>query len=406
VTAPSDWAEHRLGDLYNLSNGINADKSAYSRGVPFANVLEVISNESLNESDIPGRVSLPKKTLDRYRVTHGDVLFNRTSETQEEVGLSSVYLGDAPVVFGGFVFRGRPKTADFDTGYSKYALRAAPVRAQITARGQGGIRANVGQRDLKSVRLYLPGLPEQRSIAVAIDEVSRLAAKLEHLVAKEQAIKQGMMQQLLTGRTRLPGFAGDWEPTKLGAVARMNSGGTPLSSVSRYYGGGVPWVSISDMTRAGKYIAKTENTLTEEGLASSAAKLYEPDVVLYAMYASLGECSLAVGRVTSSQAILGIKTGPRLDREFLYYWLQHLKPRVKLLGQQGTQANLNAGIVRDFGLELPPVEEQAAIASALADADGGNSALERRLEKARAIKTGMMQQLLTGRVRLPVEAAP
>ncbi|NLG64289.1 MAG: restriction endonuclease subunit S, partial [Actinobacteria bacterium] len=130
----------------------------------------------------------------------------------------------------------------------------------------------------------------------------------------------------MTGRTRLPGFSGDWETTKLGEVASMGSGGTPLSSVPRYYGGGIPWVSISDMTRGGKYIAETETTLTKEGLASSAAKMYEPGVVLYAMYASLGECSLAVGRVTSSQAILGIKVGPRLDREFLYYWLQYLKP--------------------------------------------------------------------------------
>ena len=161
-------------------------------------------------------------------------------------------------------------------------------------------------------------------------------------------------------------------------------------------------MSITDITRGGKYIRDTDSTLTDEGMLASAAKLYDPDVVLYAMYASLGECSLAVGRVSSSQAILGISVGRRLDREFLYYWLQYVKPSVKMLGQQGTQSNLNAGMVRDFDIPLPSLPEQEAIARVLNDADAEIDALERRLEASRDIKQGMMQELLTGRTHLPV----
>lgn len=91
MTARSDWHEYQLGDLITFSNGINADKSAYGRGVPFINVLEVITNEWLRAKDIPGRVTLPNKVFARYRVRRGDILFNRTSETQDEVGLASVY---------------------------------------------------------------------------------------------------------------------------------------------------------------------------------------------------------------------------------------------------------------------------------------------------------------------------
>lgn len=132
MTRPDDWTTHRLGELFEFSNGINADKSAYGQGTPFVNVLEVITSESLAVDAIPGRIALPKSTLVRYRVNHGDVLFNRTSETQDEVGLSSTYLGDEPVVFGGFVFRAQPKTAHLDVGYSKYCLRGDDVRSQIT----------------------------------------------------------------------------------------------------------------------------------------------------------------------------------------------------------------------------------------------------------------------------------
>lgn len=90
----------------SLRNGVNADGDAYGTGVPFINVLEVITNSHLRITEVPGKVKLPAGTLNNYLVKKGDILFNRTSETQEEVGLASVYLDDEPVVFGGFVIRG------------------------------------------------------------------------------------------------------------------------------------------------------------------------------------------------------------------------------------------------------------------------------------------------------------
>jgi hypothetical protein len=112
----------------------------------------------------------------------------------------------------------------------------------------------------------------------------------------------------------------------------MGSGGTPLSSVPAYYGGGIPWVSIADMTQAGKVIVVTEKTLTPLGLANSAAQMFPTGTVLYAMYASLGECGIAGISSCTSQAILGIRPTDRLDNEFLYYFLASIKGRVKTLG--------------------------------------------------------------------------
>jgi type I restriction enzyme S subunit len=247
-----------------------------------------------------------------------------------------------------------------------------------------------------------PGLLEQRRIAQALSDFDDFLSCLERLIVKNKAVKIGAMQQLLTGQIRLPGFRKPWRTSRLGDVATMNSGGTPPSSISRYYGGGIPWVSISDMTSASKYVRQTERTLSREGLLHSPARPYAPGVVLYAMYASLGECALSVDRVSSSQAILGILPSSKLDSEYLYYELCSRKRQVKELGQQGTQSNLNAGMVRDFMLELPELEEQRAIATALASMDNALDLLKARLAKARSIKQGMMQELLTGRTRLPL----
>jgi type I restriction enzyme S subunit len=278
--------------------------------------------------------------------------------------------------------------------------RERQIRDLVSSAGSG-----TGVLDtnlLKRLLLWVPETTEQARIVLFLDDMQREVVVLDRLIAKKNAIKQGMMQQLLTGKMRLPGFTEPWREVRLGDIASMGSGGTPPSGTAQHYGGGIPWVSISDMTRAGKYVRATDKTLSLEGLAGSAAKLYDEGVVLYAMYASLGECAIAVGRVSSSQAILGIAPAASLNRDYLYYFLVSVKSNIQELGQQGTQANLNAGMVRNLRLNLPPVDEQEAIARCLTDADDEIHELGRRLAKARGIKRGMMQQLLTGRTRLPV----
>lgn len=257
------------------------------------------------------------------------------------------------------------------------------------------------ENDSKNLVLAWPKREvEQRAIAEALSDVDALIGALDRLIAKKRDLKQAAMQQLLTGQTRLPGFQGEWESKRLGEIADMGSGGTPLSSVPAFYGGDIPWVSIADMTRAGRVIHATEKTLTPLGLAGSAAQLFPEGTVLYAMYASLGECCIAGIPVTTSQAILGIRPKQHLVGEFLYYFLVSMKSKVATLGQQGTQANLNKGIVQGFRIALPSREEQVCITTVLSDMDAELSALEAHRNKTRALKQGMMQELLTGRTRL------
>lgn len=381
--------------------GINAAAVPQGLGVPTYIRITDIDDSGRFAPDPKVGVSHPKSS--DYRMRAGELVFARTGAS---VGKSYLYdPRDGELVYAGFLINVAPDPTRLNPKYLSLFAQSKEYWDWIARTSVRSGQPGVNGQEYAQLPIPLPNIAVQNAIAEAMTDVDDLIAVLERKIAKLQAVKQGVMQQLLTGRTRLPGFRGDWTATKLGSVTQMGSGGTPSSSVSRFYGGGIRWVSITDMTSGGKYIRTTASTLTEEGLAASAAKLYEPDVVLYAMYASLGECSIAVGRVSSSQAILGISTGPRLDREFLYYHLQCIKSRVKLLGQQGTQSNLNAGMVRNFDILLPDLREQVAIAQALRDADDQIAACTSRLHKVRAIKTGMIQQLLTGRIRLPVREA-
>ncbi len=245
-----------------------------------------------------------------------------------------------------------------------------------------------------------PTKAEQEAIAEALSDADALIESLRQLIAKKRQIKQGAMQELLTGKKRLPGFSGEWELKKLGYVSEMGSGGTPASSFPDYYDGDIPWVSISDMTKGGKVIQSTDRNLSGLGFANSAAQMFPVGTVLYAMYASLGECSIAGISLCSSQAILGIRPKATLESEFLYYFLTSRKTIVKSMGQQGTQSNLNKAMVQAFQINLPTFSEQTAIAKVLSDIDTEINMLEIKLEKILQLKLGMMYNLLTGKIRL------
>ena len=403
---PADWDDCTIGDLLAFKNGLNKAKSFFGTGTPIVNYMDVFERSGLTSEDVSGRVELTTDEIRNYQVRRGDVFFTRTSETVEDIGIACVVLDDScDTVFSGFVLRARPRDGRLNDTYKKYCFAARSVRSQIVSNATYTTRALTNGRSLSAVWIAVPPKPEQRAIAAVLSDVDELIRSLEELIAKKRDIKQAAVQPLLTGRTRLPGFGEEWESGRLGELAKMASGGTPPRAVAAYFDGNIPWASISDMTNGGKVITDTDEHLSHMGLENSAARLFPVGTVLYAMYASLGECSIAGKILCTSQAILGILPGESLDPEFLYYYLAWIKKKVKVFGQQGAQANLNKNLVQEFRLPLPPLPEQRAIATVLSDMDAEITALERRLDKTRAIKQGMMQQLLTGSIRLPIPDA-
>ena len=246
-----------------------------------------------------------------------------------------------------------------------------------------------------------PSIKEQASIATALSDVDSLISALTKKIEKKKAIKQGLMQQLLTGKKRLPGFGEKWVEIELGQHSIMNSGGTPSTANPEYYGGKIPFLSINDITNAGKFIYETEKTITEEGLKNSSARLFKKGTIMYAMYASVGKCAITKIRISCSQAILGINVDSTLDADFLYYYLVSIQDDVLNYCQTGTQTNLSKQIISSFILNVPSSKaEQTAIANILSDCDSEIAALEEKRDKYKEIKQGMMQQLLTGKIRL------
>ena len=268
------------------------------------------------------------------------------------------------------------------------------------------------KESLLNLSMPLPPLEEQQKIAEILSTVDKAIRKTDEAIAKTERLKNGLMQELLTKGighkefkdTEIGRIPKDWEVVKLGEVCtKIKAGGTPLTSKKEYYNGNIPFVKIEDMTSSYKYIKSTLTSITEAGLKNSSAWLVPVKSLLVAMYGSIGAIAINEIEVATNQAILAIlPNNEKTNVEFLFYLLTHLKPLLKKHAKQTTQANLTAEIIKNFKIALPNYFEQQRIAEILSTVDK-KLEIERK-EKARLekIKQGLMDLLLTGKVRVKV----
>lgn len=400
---PEDWDAVPLGKLYKFSNGVNADKAAYGKGLRFINVLEPITYSHIRGPEITGLVELTSQVASAYTVNHGDIVFNRTSETDTELGMAAAYLGHEKVVFGGFVIRGQAISDDLDPTYAGYALRGEMVRDQIIPLGQGAVRANIGQESLRKVRVLVPPEHEQKLIAEALQDIDSLLTNIQESLYKKRQIKQAAMQELLTGKWRLSGFEGEWEVKRLGDVGEIKSGGTPSTSQRAFWDGGVPWCTPTDITALDgrKYLTTTARTISPSGLQASSAEIIPPQSLIMTTRATIGECAINTLPMTTNQGFKNIVPSPVVGIEFLYYLMSTQKQRLISLCGGSTFLEIGKKELSAYEIRLPLDRgEQDAISSTLSAMDEELQALEARLGKAENLKQGMMQHLLTGKIRL------
>lgn len=411
MKVPEGWKRGALENFAEIRTGVAKGKSGLKNPitVPYLRVANV-QDGHINLDEVK-EIQIEEHQLERYSLKVGDVLMNEGGDF-DKLGRGDVWLGQIdPCVHQNHVFSVRSNSNLLNPFYLA-ALAASHYGKSyfISCSKRSTNLASINSQQIKAFPVLVPPLPEQQKIAKIFSTWDQAITTCEQLLANSQQQKKALMQQLLTGKKRLLDdngvrFSGEWTIKRLGSVAVMNSGGTPKSSVPEYYGGGIPWVSIADMTKSGKKISSTDKTLTEEGLQNSSAKMYPKNTILFTMYASIGECSIAETELCSSQAILGIRPKAELYYEYLYFYLSSLKEEVKLKGQQGTQSNLNAAMVKDFKIPLPNYAEQQKIAAVLTTADREIEGWQTKIAALKQEKKALMQQLLMGKRRVVIDPA-
>ena len=401
---PTDWEAVQIGELFKFKNGLNKAKEFFGQGTPIVNYMDVFSTPGLHAQDILGRVTLSREEIERFNVSAGDVFFTRTSETVAEIGISAVlFEGLENGVFSGFVLRGRPIDNRLRNSFKKYCFSHSSVRSQIVSTATYTTRALTNGRLLSRVWIAMPPTTdEQDAITEALSDVDELIKTLEKLIAKKRAIKKATMQQLLTGKVRLPGFTDKWETKRIGEFSDCTAGGTPSTHVAEYWGGTIRWMNSGELNL--KIVHEVEGRITERGLRESSTKMVPPRCVLIGLAGqgkTRGTVAMNTVALCTNQSIAAIFPNEAFVPEYLYYNLDARYDELRGMSTgEGGRGGLNLRIIWSIPLAFPDVAEQAAIASVISDMDAEIEALERRLAKTKHIKQGMMQQLLTGWVRL------
>jgi type I restriction enzyme, S subunit len=266
---------------------------------------------------------------------------------------------------------------------------------------------SVRMETIAGMEILLPARIEQDLIVRALDDTNDLIAMLERLIAKKQAVKQGAMQQLINGRTRLPGFNDEWLPIQLGQVAQFSKGsGLPKSDVASH--GSLPCIHYGELfTHYGAEIKRVTSKTwrTDLPARSMAIDVLMPTSDVTPRGLAKASAVLHAGVVLGGDILVIRPDVARVYPPFLAHVIRSNADQVLALVRGTTVFHLYATDMRNFVFPAPSIAEQRAICSVIRDQEAEIDTLRSRLAKAEAVKQGMMQQLLAGRIRLPLPEA-
>lgn len=381
----SGWHEVPVRKIASIITGpfgtlLKASEYGGPDGVPVISVGEIrdgflrVTDETPRvEAEVTGR-------LPQYLLKEGDIVFGRKGGVERSARVLPEHVG---WFLGSDGISIRVKDG-LNSIFFGHAMRSKQVQGWLLQNASGTTMPSLNQAILGSAVIRYPDDPdEQQAIAAALSDADGVVAGLERVIAKKRLIKQGAMQDLLTARRRLPGFSGEWEEVQLKDYTSHGSGNSGLIKGTLQRSG-----------RVGDYPAFTASGpdlmldfFEQEGDA----------IIISAVGSRCGKSFRARGKwsAIANTHVLRCREGLDVDFAFIFmndedFWLK---------GGTG-QPFVLVRRTLERPLLLPPVNEQQAIASVLRDMDAEIQTLESRLAKARAVKEGMMQNLLTGRVRL------
>jgi type I restriction enzyme S subunit len=405
---PEDWGIYTFAEVFEFLNTANNPRSDLSEigDYKYIHYGDVHANQSAffdcEREDIP--------RIQKSRVQHlplvedGDLIMVDASEDYEGTGVSVEVknIKEQYVVAGLHTLLLRGNKEFITNGYKGYIQSIRFIKQELIKIATGISVYGISKNNLKRISIPLPPLPEQRLIATALSDVDALIAVLDTLIAKKRLVKQGAMQELLTGKKRLPGFSREWETKKIAEITHTTAGGTPSTLVESYWGGEIKWMSSGELHL--KRVYDVDGRITEEGLQNSSTKIIPPNCVLIGLAGqgkTRGTVAMNMVELCTNQSIAAVFPSNVFIPDYLYYNLDSRYEELRSISTgDGGRGGLNLTLINNMEVPLPSLNEQQAIAEILSDMDYEITALEGRREKTRLLKQGMMQELLTGRIRL------
>lgn len=404
---PEDWKVieyNHIGQIIDGDRGVHYPSSGELKDTGYCLFLNAgnVTKSGFQFKDCTFITKEKDEKLNKGKLRRYDVVLTTRGTVgnfayfDESVNHENVRINSGMVIL-------RNTSKNIDTKYQYVVLRSKIVGLQVERMAFGSAQPQLTVKGINLFKIPLPPTTaEQTAIASTLSDADTLIQSLTRLITKKHQIKQGAMQILLNpyenGRLK----AG-WEVKKLGDVADIRSGGTPSTRIAEFWNGEILWCTPTDITalRGKKYLYSTSRKITSKGLAVSSAEIIPENSIVMTSRATIGECAINKLPVSTNQGFKNFVPYKDVDIEFLYYQLLTQKREFIGLCSGSTFLEISKNQLFNFEIQLPrDVSEQTRIATILSDMDAEIAALETKLAKYQHIKQGMMQNLLTGKIRL------
>ena len=406
---PEDWEVNRFTDIAELIHGFQFREEHFAENGRFG-VIKIgnltyqgnISLDNLSKSDCEGI-----NNYERLFLRRGDILMALTGGT---LGKMSIFnLEENRYLQNYRVGKFEPNEKSIKN-YIYYLLSSTYVQKRIEDNVNEAAQPNFGKQDFDKIKIPLPPLPEQKKIADCLSTWDVAIEKQNALINALTDRKKALMQQLLTGKKRLPGFSGEWKEVKLGSICENFQNGNAFSAKD-YKKTGIPIVTMGNINLGGYFY-----------FSESKSNFWIEDKSLERYEIKKGDLIIAMTDVTPEKNLIGLTSiididrifylnqrvghiilKPKLaDTDFIFYLSQnsYWRNQCKAFATLGVQANLGTNDIKNINIKLPSLSEQTAIAEILATADRELQLQKDKLAQLQTQKKGLMQVLLTGKKRL------
>ena len=396
---PEDWEVDALGRFWNVTDCKHVTAKFIASGYPVASIKEVQSRfVDLTNAKQTTQTFYDLLTEGGRKPRVGDLILSRNATVGEVAQVANWH----PLfAIGQDVCLLQRKSPDSSSAFLQAVFRSGIIGNQLSGLMVGSTFKRANVRQIKSFTVPMPGPTEQEAIAEALSDADALIESLEQLLAKKRRIKQGAMQELLTGKRRLPGFGSqlgytqtevgiipkDWELQPIGSLCEIVAGRDLVKT------------DFSPTDNPRHPFPIYSNALTSKGLYGfSESYQYEGNRLTVTARGDIGHAVYRSTKFCAIGRLLVLASKRECDLRFITEFINNV---VDFALESTGVPQLTAPQISKYTVALPPTKaEQEAIATVLADMDAEITALEAKLSKARQLKQGMMQELLTGRIRL------
>lgn len=369
-----EWEEHELSEYLDFKNGLNPKPNQFGKGIKFISVMDILNNAVITYDCIRASVSVSEEDMSAFSVQKGDILFQRSSETLEDVGRANVYVDDKPAVFGGFVIRGKQKT-NYNPLFFKYLLSSPLARKRIIRMGAGAQHFNIGQEGLSEVKLPFACIDEQNKIAKILYLLDKRISLQNKIIEKMQTLIRGISNKLLNT---------DYgKKTRLGDILNECSERTKVNNQYEVLSS-----TVNGLFSQREYFSK--DIASENNIGYKILRLH--DVVLSPQNLWMGNINyndkFEIGIVSPSYKIFSIVDG--YDKKYVSALLKTHRAlyNYSLVSEQGASVvrrNLNSEAFEQLTFIIPPIANQRAIGYTI-------SLLRYRLEIENMLKVTYLSQ--------------